>query len=179
METPVELIPLNCIRCGTPIPAEINEVAWVCRQCDQGQQLGEDGLLPLEIHYAHGLQPSKKGYPFWVCEGSVTLDRETYGVFGKKTKDALRFWEQPRQFIIPAYPYPLDEFSRRGVQWLQNHPTLQPGPAAEFVPVTVSAADVPAWAEFLVMALEAERKDKVKTVKFSLQLTRPHLWILP
>ena len=46
MEIPVELVALNCIRCGTPIPAEIEEVAWVCQQCEKGQQLGEAGLLP-------------------------------------------------------------------------------------------------------------------------------------
>ena len=179
METPVELVPLNCIRCGTSIPAEVDEVAWVCDQCDQGQQLGEDGLIPLEIHYAQGIKPSQKGHPFWVVEGRVTIDRKTYGTFGKKTKDALRFWEQPRQFIIPAFPYLVDEFSRNGVQWLHNPPTMQPGPVARFEPVTVAAEDVSAWAEFLVMALEAERKDKVKTLKFTLKLSDPQLWVLP
>ena len=179
METPVELIPLNCIRCGASIPAEIEEVAWVCAQCDQGQQLGEAGLPPLEIYYAQGLTPPKKGRPFWLAEGRVTLNRDTYGTFGKKTKDALRFWEQPRQFVVPAFPYPLDEFSRVGVQWLQKPPTLQPGPTADFESVTVAAADVAAWAEFLVMALEAERKDKVKKISFSLKLTEPELWVIP
>ena len=99
--------------------------------------------------------------------------------FGKKTKDALRFWEQPRRFIIPAFPYPVDEFARKGVQWLQNPPVLQPGPVVDFDPVVVAAEDVSAWAEFLVMALEAERKDKVKKVAFRLELEEPLLWILP
>jgi len=179
METPVELVPLNCIRCGTSIPAEIDEVAWTCGQCDQGQQLGEGGLIPLEIHYAQGIPPSKKGRPYWVSEGRVTINRDTYGSFGKKTQEAMRFWEQPHRFIIPAFPYPLDEFARVGVQWLQNPPPLQPGPVADFAPVTIAVDDVAAWAEFLVMALEAERKDKVKKIEFTLELGEPHLWILP
>jgi len=178
METPVELVPLNCIRCGASIPAEIDEVAWGCGQCDQGQQLGDDGLLPLQIHYSQEVKPPKKGRPFWVCEGRVTIDRDTYGSFGKKTNDALRFWEEPRQFIIPAFPYPLDDFSRVGVQWLQQPPALRPGPVADFEPVTVAADDVSAWAEFLVMALEAGRKDKVKKIGFKLSLGEPLLWIL-
>lgn len=179
METPVELVPLNCIRCGTPIPAEIEEVAWICDQCEQGQQLGDDGLIPLEVHYAQGIAPTHKGRPFWVVEGHVAIDRKTYGTFGKKTKDALRFWEQPRKFIIPAFPYPVDKFSRNGVEWLQNPPALQPGSVVDFVPVTVAAADVKVWAEFLVLALEAERKDKVKNVNFKLDLAAPQLWVLP
>jgi hypothetical protein len=179
METPVELVPLNCIRCGTSIPADVNEVAWACKQCDQGQQLGEQGLIPLQIHYSQGIKSSQKGRPFWVCEGRVSIDRNTYGTFGKKTKDALQFWEQPRPFIIPAFPYPLDEFSRKGVQWLQKPPVLQPGPVADFDPVVVAADDVSAWAEFLVIALEAERKDKVKKIAFRLDLGEPLLWVLP
>ncbi len=179
MEIPVELVPLNCIRCGTSIPAEVDEVAWVCRQCEKGQQLGEEGLIPLRVNYSLGIEPSKKGHPFWVCEGRVTIDRNTYGTFGKKNKDALLFWEQPRKFIIPAFPYPLDELARAGVNWLQKPPVMEPGLIADFDPVTVAAEDVSVWAEFLVMALEAQRKDKVKEVNFTLKLAELQLWILP
>ena len=179
METPVELVPLNCIQCGASIPAADDEVAWVCYQCDQGQHLGVDGLLPLEIHYATGLRPPKKGYPFWVCQGRVTIDRDTYGTFGKKDNEALNFWKEPRQFIIPAFSYPLEEFSQKGVQWLQRPPLMQTGPPSAFEPATVAADDVSAWAEFLVIALEAERKDKVKKIVFNLKLNQPELWVLP
>jgi hypothetical protein len=49
----------------------------------------------------------------------------------------------------------------------------------DFVPVTVAGDDVGVWAEFLVMALEAARKDKVKKIDFNLKLGEPQLWILP
>jgi len=178
METPVELVALNCIRCGTPIPAEIEEVAWTCEQCEQGQQLGENGLLPLEIHYAQEIKPNQKGKPLWVCEGHVTLQRDTYGR-AQSDKEAQQFWSQPRKFVIPAYSYPVEKISNDGLRWLQNPPLLQSGPAAPFESVTVSIADVRIWAEFLVMALEAARKDKVKTIQFELELSDPQLWILP
>ena len=73
----------------------------------------------------------------------------------------------------------MNEFASKGVQWLRKPPALQPSPFADFEPVTVAAGDVPAWAEFLVMALEAERKDKVKKIAFNLKLGEPQLWILP
>jgi hypothetical protein len=177
MEAPVKLVPLNCIRCGSPIPAGIEEVAWACEQCGQGQQLGESGLLPLEIHYAQGLQPPKKGRPFWVCEGRVALQRDTYGR-GKSTSEAEQFWSRPRNFIIPAFTYPLDEFASQGPRWLQQPPVMQPGPSALFEPVTVPAEDVQTWAEFVVVALEAERKDKIKTLAFNLEISAPQLWVL-
>jgi hypothetical protein len=39
--------------------------------------------------------------------------------------------------------------------------------------------DVSAAAEFIVMAIEAGRKDKLKELDFSLKLSTPVLWILP
>ena len=178
MEVPVELVPLNCIRCGMPLPAEVDEVAWVCEQCEQGQQLGEAGLLPLEIHYSQEISPHQKGRPFWVGEGRVTLQRDTFGR-GQSEKDSQQFWSQPHKFIIPAFLYPLDEFSRLGLQWLQTPPVLQPGLRVRFESVTVPAEDVQIWAEFLVVALEAERKDKIKKLAFTLDLGEPQLWVLP
>jgi hypothetical protein len=178
MEIPVELVPLNCIGCGTAIPAQVDEVAWVCRQCEKGQQLGEDGLIPLQVTYSQHIKPPQKGRPFWVCEGLVTLDRNTYNSFGKKNEAALRFWGQPRQFFIPAFSYPLGKFARSGVLWLREPPVLEPGLIVDFDPVTIAASDVRSWAEFLVIAIEAERKDQVKKIEFSLELGEPRLWIL-
>jgi hypothetical protein len=178
METPVELVALNCIRCGHPIPAEIDEVAWICEQCEQGQQLGKNGLLPLEIHYAQEIKPNQKGKPYWVCEGRVTLQRDTYGR-AQSDKEARQFWSQPRRFVIPAFLYPVDEFADDGIYWLRNPKNLRSGPVSQFESVTVSVDDVRIWAEFLVMALEAARKDKVKTIQFQLELAEPRLWVLP
>ena len=179
METPVELVPLNCIRCGAPIPAEIEEVAWVCRQCEKGQQLSDDGLIPLQVTYSSRVAPDQKGRPFWVCEGQVTLNRRTYGSSSKQNQDALHFWEQPRTFIVPAFSYTLGEFSPVGIKWLQNPPAMDPGLIVDFEPITVAAEDVSDWAEFLVFALEAERSDKVKKIEFNLKLEEPKMWILP
>ena len=39
--------------------------------------------------------------------------------------------------------------------------------------------DVLAAAEFIVIAIEAERKDKIKSIDFELKLSKPVLWILP
>ena len=179
MSVPVELIPLKCIRCDTPIPAGFDEFAWVCSQCGQGQQIGLDGLDKLEIHFAQGIHPPKKGRPFWVCEGRVTLDRDTYSGTARDAQASEFFWSKPRQFFVPAFSYPLEEIIRLGLQWLQNPPTLSSGSQVDFEPVTVAAGDIQAWVEFLVMAVEAERKDKVKFILFEIQLDEPQLWVLP
>ena len=179
MSAPISLIPLRCLQCETPVPAQIDEVAWVCQQCGTGLLLNEgDGLHRLEINTASGIKPNVKGRPFWVASGSVTLDRETYGYMGKQTGKAQNFWSQPRLFFIPAYSCSIDDLTETGIQMLTKPVELKPGLAADFLPVTLHHEDIRAYAEFIVMGIEAQRKDKVKEVAFTLQLEQPVLWVL-
>jgi hypothetical protein len=180
MDQPVELIPLVCPQCSTPVPAEVEEVAWVCAQCGQGLSLDEEkGLAPLEVHYAAGVAANTRGKPFWFAEGRVSMQRDTYSSSRKDTQAAQQFWSQPRQFFIPAFSAPLETLLGFGMQLLRQPPNLQAGSKADFDPVVLHLEDVKAAAEFIVVAVEAERRDKVKQIEFTLQLSSPVLWILP
>lgn len=178
MDQSIDLVPLVCMKCNTRIPAEINEVAWVCEQCGQGLLLDQiKGLVPQEVNYASEIVPNTKGKPYWVAEGHVSdLKRETYD---QQSGEAEQFWSQPHRFFIPAYTSTLEDLLRQATALLLQPPTLQPGPSVHFEPVTMPVEDVMAGAEFIVMAIEAGRKDKLKNVDFALQLSSPVLWILP
>jgi len=175
----IQLIPLVCTKCQTTVPAQPDEVAWVCGQCGQGLLLDiSKGLAPLEVNYAEGIAPNILGKPFWITEGSVAFARrQTYS--GNEDREAHNFWGQPRRFYVPAYNSTLEGLLEVGSKLLVQPPSLQPGPAARFEPVTLALEDVKPLAEFIVMALEAGRKDKLKEIQFSLELSNPVLWILP
>jgi hypothetical protein len=180
VDKPVELIPMLCLQCSTPVPAEPEELAWVCANCGQGIGLDEEkGLVPLSIFCSVGIPQHAIGKPYWVVAGKVSLDREAYGVFGKQTGEAQRFWNQERRFFIPAFTCPLETKLSLGTKMMLNPPNLQPGPPVLFEPVTLGIEDIKATAEFIVMAVEAGRKDKVKRITFHLELSEPELWILP
>jgi hypothetical protein len=179
MTAPVRLIPMLCIQCSQPLPAQVDEVAWICHTCQQGQLLSQDGQLePVEIHFAAGLKPGVQGKPFWVAQGNVTnLVRKRFK--GDESKDMLRFWAAPRQFFVPAYEMRLESMVETGLNLIESQPALVPGPPADFLPVTVLPDDVRALAEFIVLAVEAARKDKLSRLDFDLQLGAPELWIIP
>ena len=180
MDQPVELVPLLCLKCSTPIPASADESAWVCAQCGQGMLLDPKiGLVPLDVHYAAGILPNTPGKPYWVADGQVTLSRESYGSGGKEGREAELFWSQPRRFFLPAFAASLEALLSQAIQMLLQPPPLQNGPAARFESVTASVEDVQPAAEFIVMAIEAGRKDKAKKIDFALKLSHPELWILP
>jgi hypothetical protein len=73
----------------------------------------------------------------------------------------------------------LEKLLSQAKNLLIKPPILQQGPATSFEAVIVSAEDVYPAAEFVVMAIEAGREDKLKTLDFKLQLSEPVLWVLP
>ena len=178
MAQPVELIQLICIRCKSPLPARPDEAAWVCAQCGQGMRLDEDrGLVELAVNFASGIPTGASGKPFWVADGSVALQRETFS--GNQSRESAQFWSQPRRFYVPAYALSLEELLAAGTALLLNPPIVNPGTAVSFVPVVLPVEDVHATVEFIIMAVEAGRKDMLSNVQFSLNLSDPSLWVLP
>ena len=182
MAQPIQLVPLVCLRCGTRIPANPAEAAWVCENCQQGMYLDEqDGLVSTQIFYHSEIASNQIGKPFCVAEGQVQVDRTTYT--GNQDKEAERFWTrpsyQPHLFFVPAYSLPLEKLLEIGVKMIHQPPKLQGGSTAKFIPPVLLRADVKAVAEFIVMAVEAARKDKLKSVTLALDLAEPVLWILP
>jgi predicted RNA-binding Zn-ribbon protein involved in translation (DUF1610 family) len=179
MDRSIELVPLVCVKCSTPIPAEVEQVAWVCAQCGQGNLLDQEkGPRAVDVSYSAAIAPQSVGKPFWVAEGRVSMSRQNYGHSGQQ-REAEAFWGQRRVFYVPAYPATLESLLSQAGSLLLNPPTLNPGPPAQFEPVTLQLEDVKAAAEFIVVAIEAGRKDKLKRVDFRLELSDPILWILP
>jgi hypothetical protein len=139
----------------------------------------EKGLLPVEVNYSAAIAPNAVGKPYWVADGQVTVQQRLAFSGRQDAEEAARFWSQPRRFFVPAFASTLEALLTQGVNLLLQPPALQPGPPARFEPATLPAADFRPTAEFVVMAVEAGRKDKLKKVDFNLQLSAPVLWILP
>jgi len=177
----IVLIPLVCLRCNTPIPANPEEVAWVCANCGQAMSLDEEnGLISQLVYYSAGIPPDTLGKPYWVAEGQVDLQRNSYGSDKGQREEAQRFWSQPRRFFIPAYQANLEQLLSQGIQYLVQPPQLTEAVASvSFIPITMDIRDVRKAAEFLVVAIEAARPDKLKELTFDLKLSPPNLWILP
>ncbi len=180
MATSVELVPLKCVRCGTYVQAQEDEVAWVCAQCGQGLLLTEDGLAPLAVQWAvPAAQPgvALRWLPFWTFNGTVTFSRrDTYG--SKRNPDPL--WSAPRRFYIPAFPYSLENMQQLGADLTRRQAALAPGqPASPLSRCTLFPADAHGAAEFVVLTVEAAQKDNLKELHFNLELGEPELWVLP
>jgi predicted RNA-binding Zn-ribbon protein involved in translation (DUF1610 family) len=178
MSESVKLIPLLCVKCQSPLTAQADEVAWACPACGQGQLLMEDkGLVAMQFYYDSRLTPGQPGKPYWVAQGQAQLSRSTYS--GNQSAEMLAYWSQPRLFFIPAFSLPLEQLIAVGSALLRQPPSITQGSPAAFQPVTLHPEDLRPMAEFILISMEAERRDMLKELNFNLTLSAPALWILP
>lgn len=177
-QAPIRLIPLICPNCQSPLPAKVDERAWVCETCQRGLLLASDGTLcAQDIFFSNQMKPGEKGRPYWVSPGQVTIsERSTYG--GSRSQESQQFWAVPRLFFIPAFETSFEQVVASGVDLLHRPLQVQPGPPGPFLPVVTPPEDLRTLAEFMVYSLEAERKDALKTLKFTVRLDPPQLWVI-
>jgi hypothetical protein len=180
MSSPIRLLPLTCVHCQTPLSANEEEIAWMCPQCGQGTQLTPDGTGPLKIVWAASRpgQSNLRWLPFWTFLGQVNFTRrDTYG--GHEKPNPL--WSSPIRFYIPAFSTSVDTVEALGAALTKMQPAIKPGPAAgRFGDCTLLPEDAWAAAEFVVLTVEAERQDMLRTVEFAIDnRTVPELWLLP
>jgi hypothetical protein len=181
------LAPLICPTCKAELEAELDQLAFRCGQCGAGWHLDETPgqpltLRPLTLRYSNALR-GQTGRPFWTAGGMVRIGtRETYGtVFGGggELAEATRFWSQPRRFFLPAFKVDLNTMLEIGRQALLQPPSLTEGPPAPHLPVTIPAHDIHGLARFVVISLEAERRDQLRQLGTSVELGEPELWVMP
>lgn len=180
MTTSIALKLLKCPQCSTPVPAEEDEVAWVCATCGAGLQLTDDGLAPLPVHWAVARPGAHvdRWRPFWTFPGAVQFQqRVSYS--GHMEPEAL--WSNNAlRFFVPAYNCPLAQLLSLGGDLTRRQPALQAGP----VPGALTGCnflpdDARRVAQFVVLTIEAARPDKLRSVQFDLRLAAPELWLLP
>lgn len=175
----VRLLPLVCPRCATPVPAATDQVAWVCAQCGQGMLLSDEkGVTPLDVFFSAELKSGQTGRPFWVTPITVIPGRrDTYS--GDRSAEMREFWAAPRLFFVAAWTLALEDLVKLGAEMLRHPVNISAGTPAPFQPITLAPGDVRPLAEFIVMSIEAERADALKTLSFDLELKAPQCWIIP
>ncbi|HMK08864.1 MAG TPA: hypothetical protein VK449_07540 [Anaerolineales bacterium] len=177
MTGPTTLVPLECVRCHTPVPAEPDEIAWICQTCGQGLLLDETvGLRPIAIQAAaaQGEAPSWK--PFWAVSGRVRFSRRVS--YGHDVAPEAR-WAQPVRFVVPAYATSVETAVALGVRFLERPPVLQPGEPRALHGASVLPDQIAPLVRFVVLSIEAARQDKLEAIDFTVELETPELWCLP
>lgn len=179
MSGSLELVLLKCPQCSTPVPAEEDEIAWVCATCANGWQLTDTGLAPQTVRWMAAPANAKpeSWRPLWVFAAQVTFtQRQNW----QRAAEPEALWQRPVRFYVPAYACPLEQLEKLGAELTRHQTILPTGPALGAIRgVSLLPADAAAAAEFIVLTIEAERKDKLKQVNFTINSGPADLWMVP
>jgi hypothetical protein len=182
----MKLIPLRCPNCNEPLKPDNDTVVFGCTNCHTPVHISPDGPKKVAIRYAIWSKDKSNTQiwvPFWVFEGQVQiLRRDTQGGSRSSSKDSKKMWGVPRRLYVPAWDLSLHTAQEVGSKMTQRQPAMQfiePPADRELVSASVTQADALNLLEFIVLAIEARRRDWLKDLKFKLNVGEPELWGLP
>lgn len=179
----MKLIPLICPNCRHALLAENEDVVVQCKNCLTTVQVMEDGFRPIRVRY---IQPNagttvSQWLPVWVFLGRVHLRRrETQG--GNQNAAAQAFWAESKRLYVPAWELSLKTVQAKGTELILSQPEFQPmepPPDGQLTAATVPPEDARRLLELMIIGIEANRKDWLKTVEVELDLEEPELWAMP
>jgi hypothetical protein len=180
----MKLILLRCPNCSTSLKPDLDDIVYPCPNCHLPVHISPDGPKLIDIQYVipvAGKEYENSWVPFWVFEGSVLIkQRETQGR-RSDTDDARRLWDSPRLLYVPAWDLSIHIAQEVGSKLTQRQLTMhviERPPEAQLLPAAVSQADALNILEFIVLAIEARRKDWLKELVFDLEVGEPKLQAL-
>ncbi len=181
----MKLLALRCPNCGAHLQPENDAIVLACHNCFLPVAIAVDGLKRMKIWFAvsnQNLEESRNWFPFWVYKGRINIQyRETQSGWRTKEKDSDRLWGSPRQLFIPAWDLDLHSAQDIGSRLIVKQPAYnfvdQPA-EYQLTTATVKPDDAKRLLEFIVLAIEARRKDWLKDLKFEIDVGKPQLWAL-
>ncbi|MCA9981011.1 MAG: hypothetical protein KDD89_09260 [Anaerolineales bacterium] len=183
----MKLLLLRCPTCAEPLPAENDDVVLTCPSCFSDVQLDERGVNATAVSFAQPTYPDKLTHwlPFWVMQAKVNITkRDTQGGSKSVRKDSEAMWAEPRLLYTPAWDLPVPQARQMGSDLVLLQPTLsalatRPSDAL-LTPAVFTTEDAQRFLTFVVLTIEAERKDWLKDLQFQITpLKKAELWALP
>ena len=180
----MKLLALRCPTCAQPLKPQNPEVIVLRCGCGTAVSLSDTGLSTTTLQFAApAIEKFDAWLPLWLFNGRVNItNRQAQGRNKQAEQDAEQLWNYPRRLYVPAWDLPTETASQLGGDLVQRQPsferTNQPA-NAPFIEAIVTPEDALKLLEFVVLNVEAARKDWLKSLDFHIETTTPQLWAIP
>jgi hypothetical protein len=182
----MQLLALKCPTCGQKLTPQSNETVVVsCMNCLTAVSLHQAAITAIPIQYA---APTARGevetwLPMWVYNGRVALTRRQSQSGSKGAdKEAQALWGGVQRLYAPAWQEPVSQAREIGSQFILKQPALQattPEAGMTLRDATITQEDGLKLLDFIVLTIEANRKDWLKDLQFEIQTSGSELWAVP
>jgi len=181
----MKLLALRCPVCAQPLlPDEDETIVMSCGGCYTAVSIDDHGINPTDIQFAAATAGEITDWlPFWIFQARVHLtERDTQGGKRSDREEAAHFWASSRKLYVPAWEMPLTQAREMGSVLVNKQPQFQPinpPPQTRIKAASVTAEDALKLLEFVVLSLEAQRSDWLKSIQFHIEAGQPTLWAVP
>ena len=166
---------VKCRSCGSGLVIEVNDNIVYCSSCGSGFEIVEGELTPIEINFAAAALRSEGEMiykPFWLLKIKVDiLERKAKGEFLKNLFGGSgELTSGEVSFYIPAFYCHLDTMKNLATEFTLQHPVASPQKYnVKLVGFAYGKEDAKKLAEFILISLEAEKGDTIKSFKYEMK----------
>ncbi len=181
----MELLALKCPTCGQNLKPQRNEAVVVsCGNCKTAVSLHQSGIKAIDVQYAAPSSDNVQAWlPMWLFKGKVNIiRRESQGSSKGADKEAAQLWGSANRLFAPAWQEPSQQARGIGAKFTVKQPRLAPiAPTDNMLmqEATITPEDGLKLLDFIVLSLEADRKDWLEDLQFEIQTTGHELWAIP
>ena len=180
----MKLLALRCPSCAQPLKPQNPEVIVLRCDCGTAVSLSDIGLSTITLQFAApDVEKFDAWLPLWLFNGRVNItNRQTQGRNKQAQQDSEQLWNYPRRLYVPAWDLPTETASQLGGDLVQRQPSFERTDQPEnapFIEAVVTPEDALKLLEFVVLNVEAARKDWLKSLEFNIETTTPQLWAIP
>ncbi len=181
----MKLLALKCPVCGQRLTPKHDQVLVMeCGQCGTAVSINHTtGISQTAVQYAQAKENAEVWLPMWVFDAWVRItSRQTRKGDGRSEKASHELWRSPRQLFVPAWTLDTQTARQLGTKLIENQPQLQAVDKPNGTVMTeaiVTQEDALKLVEFIILSIEAERKDWLTDLKFEIQTNATNLWVIP
>lgn len=180
----MKLLALRCPTCAQSLKPQNPEVIVLRCDCGTAVSLSDTGLSTTNLQFAAPIVEKFDAWlPLWVFNGRVNItSRQTQGRNRQAQQDSEQLWNHPRRLYVPAWDLPTETASQLGGDLVQRQPSFERTTRPDnlpFIEAVVTPEDALKLLEFVVLNVEAARKDWLKDLQFHIETTTPQLWAIP
>ena len=182
----MKLLALKCPVCGQRLaPQNKNALVMGCANCETAVSIDPDkGVQETTLQFATPKTPEVETWlPMWVFDAKVNItSRRARKRHGRSEKASQELWGVPRRLYVPAWTMNMQTARQLGTKLVENQPQFQSAEkpsVAKLSEMLVAKEDALKLVEFIVLSIEAERKDWLTNLQFDIQPRSTDLWAIP
>ena len=176
---------VKCKKCASGLLVEVNDNIVYCSSCGSGFEIINGELIPIEINFAAAALRGEGEMiykPFWLLKTKISIaERKASGNFLKNifgggndntSGDII--------FYIPAFYCPIETMKNLATQFTIKHPVASPQKYnTKLTGFAYGKEDAKKLAEFILISLEAEKSDTMKSFKYDMKFESMEILGIP